>query len=405
MRRALLTIVLPMLCAAPAVAAKVELTHLRAPTPYVEVRGLSAGPFRPLLWQRGTLHWVQDARWPILPPAPGPLRNIYAPTVVPIRSGYRIYFGGWDGSQTPNDRLYTATTDPEFQSISPHQLTVDNGRFVHVNNCSAVRLQNGTTYIAATCYPDEAGTNKPALFVSKDGVRFGAATPYAPTKADLVPIHGYESFADADINGMNALLREDGVWRLYFGDFHQFGKVYRATSRDARTFQYDGPVLDAALMVNDVHQFVFGGQRWSLMLLHHNDQRLSYTLSTTSAHFPPASTLFQAAGNDDRYIVAVGLVTDGRRALGVLYGAGAVPSLDQNRIFARWLQKRAQFEASGRDLAADGRALGPDRLRFAVPPGVTRGRFVVYDEDGATRLYEGPEVELRQGQVWTFRRG
>lgn len=59
-----------------------------------------------------------------------------------------------------------------------------------------------------------------------------------------------------------------------------------------------------------------------------------------------------------RYIVSVGLVVseDGARLLGALYGAGTASTLDQNRIFAAWLQRQVLFAAPLR--SGVNRALG-----------------------------------------------
>jgi hypothetical protein len=354
------------------------------------------------MWKNGTLHWVKDARWPTLMPQEGRNRNIYAPTVIREKRGFRIYFGGWDGTADGHDRISTTTTDDDFSQFSPHQLVIDNGPFIHVNNGSAVRLPDGHVYLMATTYPDARDTNKPAVFNSADGLRFNERLPYVPAASDKVTISGYPNFEGADINGMNVLLREGTKWRLYFGDFKHWGKVYRASGDDAREFRFDGPVLDEGLMVNDVKRFSFGKETYALMLLHHNGNSLKYTLSTDTSHFPPTKTLFENSGDEDRYIVAVGLVTDGKRPLGVLYGAGAVPSLDHNRIFARWLQKRVRFVTDAGDVAEEGRAKGPSRFTFPLSK-ETQGRFIIESEDGVTRLYTGPEVTVKPGEVWRFR--
>ena len=387
---------------------------------WVTVTGVGAGSFDPAIWRRGRLHFVRDTRWPILMPREGAYRNIYAPTLIRDGRGYRVYFGGWDGSPDPHDRLYSTTTDADFGAFTPHRLVVDHGPFIHVNNGSAWRLPNGRVYLMGTTYPDARGTNKPALWTSRDGLHFGDRLPAVARQSDWVTIAGYPQFEGADINGMNVLLREGRRWRLFFGDFKQWGYVYRASGTDARRLRYDGPVLDEGLMVNDVKLFRTAGDTEALMLLHHNGDSLRYSLSPTTARFPPTRTLFESAGPEDRYIVSAGWVTDGRRLLGVLYGAGPVPTLDHNRIFARWLQKRLRFETAQGDAAVDGSAAGPDRFRFAVPGGAapdgapdggptggaaTAGRFIIYAEDGETELFRSPEVQVRPGDVWRLAGG
>ncbi len=379
---------------------------------FVTVEGVTAGPFNAKAWEHGTLNFTPDARWPLLDPLKGAWRNIYAPTVVSEGTGFRLYYGGWDGSPTGNDRLYSIHADRDFLHFTDRRTVVENGPFIHVNNGSAVRASDGTVRLMATQYPDSHGMNKPALFISRDGARFAGREgkrpagnlPYSASATDFINIVGYPNFEKADINGMNALFRDGNQWRLYFGDFKNWGKVYRASGTDPRRLTLEGPALNEGLMVNDVKRFQSGGNAWNVMLLHQNGDHLRYSLSRDAARFPPSKTLFINQGPEDRYIVAVGMVTDGKRPLGVLYGAGAVQSLDRNRIFARWLQKRVGFETTGGNAAAEGRAKGPHRLQFPLR-GAARGRFVVYGDDGTTVRYRGPEVTIHPGEVWRYRGG
>jgi hypothetical protein len=101
-------------------------------------------------------------------------------------------------------------------------------------------------------------------------------------------------------------------------------------------------------------------------------------------------------GEADRFMVAVGWVTSGERVLGVLYGAGAAGTLDANRIFARWLQKKVVWvgKDGARVEAKGGR--GPGRVEFSVEG---RGRFEVLREDGETKVGMSGVVEVRRGDV------
>jgi len=101
--------------AAPAV--EVVLTTNAAPTGYLEVTGVEAGEFTPLIWQDGTLNFLPDLRAPLLAPRSGTFRNIYAPSAVETTGGYRLFYGAWDGVPTGNDRIYSATTDLRFQDF------------------------------------------------------------------------------------------------------------------------------------------------------------------------------------------------------------------------------------------------------------------------------------------------
>src|ERR1017187_10471665 len=88
----------------------------QAPLGYVEIRGVQAGAFFPVLWQKGTLNWVPDVRRPILAPRMGGgFRNIYAPWAVQEAKGWRFFYSAWDGVPTGNDRRSEEHTS-ELQS-------------------------------------------------------------------------------------------------------------------------------------------------------------------------------------------------------------------------------------------------------------------------------------------------
>ena len=86
--------------------------------------------------------------------------------------------------------------------------------------------------------------------------------------------------------------------------------------------------------------------------------------------FNPQHVLFQNVSAQDRYIVALGFVTKGTQLLGALYGAGPVESLDQNQIFARWLQKKVLITDSCKRAVFAPRRL---RSRSSVVPGAAIG--------------------------------
>jgi hypothetical protein len=90
-----------------------------------------------------------------------------------------------------------------------------------------------------------------------------------------------------------------------------------------------------------------------------------------------------------------------------LYGAGAPSSLNQNRIFATWLQKKVVFTAtSGTTIGTSGnQSCGPDRQQVATSAiqSIGTGRFSVYDTDGVSLLYVSPVLTLRKGDVWQYR--
>jgi hypothetical protein len=142
------------------------------------------------------------------------------------------------------------------------------------------------------------------------------------------------------------------------------------------------------------------------MGLHMNGPDLSYALSRDGMAFPQARTLLEHAGDADRYIVALGWVVAGeqdapdRKLLGVLYGAGAVKSLDANRIFARWLQRRVTLARGDGARIEPAGALGPDRQVFRVGDGKVKVRLEVLAEDGKTPVGTSGVVELEPGSAY-----
>jgi hypothetical protein len=367
----------------------------RVPADRIELRGVGAGPFDPQIWKAGTLHWVADVRWPLIEPRAGKFRNVYAPAAVHTADGrWRVFFGGWDGADTGNDRVYSLETR-DFLTFEKRHTVIEHAPFQHVCNVSAARRDDGAYGLVCTAFPDSRGRNKPIFVTSPDGKTWnGAPPPYVPNKDDFVSVDGYDKFPDADINGMNVLLRDGDAWRLYFADFRDFGKVMRATGADARRYRLDGVSLSERLAPNDVKKLRTADESWYLMGLHLNAGKLWYTLSPDGVRFPRSRELFESAGAPDAFIVSMGFVADDRRVLGVLYGAGADSSLAANRIFARWLQKRVAV--NGAELEA---ALGPDRavITNARP---TSARVEVFHDDGRTPFATAEHVELRPGRAY-----
>ncbi|HOC56242.1 MAG TPA: hypothetical protein PKI20_11535 [Verrucomicrobiota bacterium] len=406
----LLALAFPDKCpAAPAL--DVALTTNAAPAGYVEVTGVEAGAFDPRIWQEGTLNLVPDLRSPLLAPRDGKFRNIYAPSAVETPGGYRLFYGAWDGLPTGNDCIYTATTDAGFREFSNRHAIIVPGSYVHVCNVNALGSAAGAFALLATVYPVK-DLNKPAFFRSDNtGTNWNGlrGEPYTVQARDVIAMDGY-AYTNADINGMNVLLREDGAYRLYFGDFRSGGGTFRATSRDGKRYAFEAKVLAGPGLVNDVKKFRVGAATYYLMGLHENGRRLWQTVSTNGAAFPAARTLLTNLGQADAHIVALGWVTrgsqesPGRKLVGVLYGAGPVPSLDRNSIYGRWLQKRVVFADNDGTRVPGTSALGPGRQLLGLPDDKPRsGRFEVHAEDGVTLLGVSEEQTVRRGQTFQLR--
>ena len=376
---------------------------------FIEITGVEAGEFNPAHWQAGSLNLLPDIRSPLIEPLPGKFRNIYAPSIVETREGWCVFYGAWDGVPTGNDRIYSVETK-DFLTFSRRHTVIEHGMFQHVCNVSAVRTLPGGFALLCTVYPDVRGLNKPAFFASPNGRTWnGSPTPYVPTSNDIVRIHGYDKYADADVNGMNVLFHEADSFRIYFANFKDFGRVYRASGTNGRDYQFEGMALSAKAVPNDVKIFRVGITNWYLMGLHMNGAQTWFSLSSDGMNFAPMQPLFTNASPAERYIVAVSWVTRGeqnvagRRFLGVLYGAGAQPSLDQNRIFARWLQPRIVIRtATGRNLVGT-HSRGPSRQLIPMTePEVSNVQ--VFDESGSQLLAQLKSRRLEPGRVYHLER-
>jgi len=367
-----------------------------------EIHGVGAGDFQPGMWESGKLNFQPDVRHPLIEPLKrGVFRNIYAPSIVDLGDRWRVFYGAWDGVDSGNDRIYSRYTN-DFLDFSDREIVIEHGDFIHCCNVNVSRLPSGEYRMMCTVYPDDQGQNKPAVFSSPDGVKWnGSPEPYPAKKSDIITMEGYDKFKDADINGMNVLLYEDGAYRIYFNNFKDFGRVYRATSRDGKDFKFDGPALEAGSVVNDVKKLQADGKTWYLMGLHMNGDKLWYSLSNDGRQFRQCQELARNMGDKDRYMVAIGWVVRGNRLLGYLYGASPVPSLDRNRIYGRWLQKKVVFVADDGTRYEPSGALGPDRQIIPVPKsGAINGHFEVYAEDGTTRVAESLPGTLVAGAVY-----
>jgi hypothetical protein len=370
----------------------------------IEFQGLSAGAFNPNYWQKNTLNWVPDVRMPMLAPkTTGPYQNIYAPWPLEQASGWRLFYGGWDGQDVPFDQIFSVTTT-DFLTFANHDHIISNGDFLNVNNVNVQHLPDGSLHMICTGGQPGNLPNFPVYFSSPDGVTWNdSPEPYSAALKDVVSIQGYALFSSGNFNGANVLLRDNGAWVLYFTDWQNDPHTtYRATASTLPNFQLQGAALKTDHAVNDVKKFTINGTSLYLMGLHNNDQSLRYSLSNDGVSFGPEQTLFIHLLAQDQYIVAIGFVTRGSELLGVLYGAGAVETLDQNRIFARWLQKKVVItDSSGVQYFTQG-GYGPDRQWFPAPArGTLEGTMVVYAEDGVTPLGSS-FVTLTSGMAYTL---
>ncbi|MEO8799757.1 MAG: hypothetical protein ABI551_17820, partial [Polyangiaceae bacterium] len=338
-------------------------------------------------------HWDYDRRDVVVAPQAGTLENIYAPSIVSTGgSSWDVFFGGWDGSTTGNDRIYRTTTGDDFASFGAHALVIDNGVFIHTNNDCTLHVGGVDWRMIYTTY--DGSTNKPATSTSTDGATW---TPNAGTTSTLITMSGYPNWATADVNGGNVVVKDAaGLWHLYFIDFQKFGNVFHATSADFHAFTYQGSYLAESKVINDLKGFSYGGSTYWVGAYHFNGQHVWLTVSESLMAAPASTVAFDNAGSADMYIVAVGLVQNGARLYGALYGAGAVTTLDHNRIFAEWLQKKVIFANSSVRWGDVERAKGPDEVDVltAEASSLETGRFEIYDTDNVRLLYRSPKVTM-----------
>lgn len=378
---------------------KVQPISGNVPMGTVELQGAGAGSFNATAWQNGTLNWVSDVRMPVLAPRPGTWENIYSPWALEQPNGWRLFYGGWDGTDTPNDRVYSALTS-DFLTFTNRTLVIDHGAFEHVNNTNVHQLSDGSLHMICTILQNDNSLDKPAYFSSPDGITWnGTPEPYQAQLSDVVSVPDDASYAGNDYNGGNVLLWDNNQWVLYysvgvFGGTN--GKVFKATSATPPVFQSAGSVLNTSEYANDVRKFQSGGQNWYVMLLYTEEvtfgtvssPTFSYSLSNDGAKFGAIRELFGPASIQDRFLTTPALITQGNTILGVMYGGNPVDLLNaQDSIFAQWLQKKVVLQdSSGTQYAALG-SYGPNRQWFSAPPsGAGPVTISVYAEDGVTPL-------------------
>lgn len=409
---------------APRMATMQEVGEL-APAGKIEIQGLSADVFNPEFWQRNALNWVSDVRAPMLgAQATGAYQNIYSPWPLEESSGWLLFYGGWDGTNTPNDRVYKTTTKDFLgfgggpatgTTATPGgQLVIDHGAFTHVNNMSVQQLTDGSFHMICTTLVDANSLDKPSYFSSPDGLTWnGTPEPYEAQLSDVVSIPNDPTYAGYDFNGGNVLLRDGNTWALYYsvGIYGGVGQIYRATGDVPPMFQRTGIALATLHYANDVKVFNVNGKTWYLMSLYiervstdSSPVNFSYSLSTDGKQFGPEQILFALApGAQDSFGVTPAFVTRAGHVLGVLYGANPQDLLSAtDAIFARWLQKKVEVvDASGMTVGAQG-GYGPDRQWFAADAsGKLQGNMRVFAEDGVTPLATG-SINLSAGKAYVL---
>jgi putative Ig domain-containing protein len=403
---------------APTGSVQLQTIPGQVPAGVAEIRGVAAGPFSLTSWQQNTLNWVPDVRMPMLASlTSGPWQNIYAPWALEQSTGWRMFYGGWDGTATSNDRIYSVTT-PDFLTFNNRTLVIDHGDFLHVNNANVSQLSDGSMHMICTTGVDNVipgvANSKGAYFSSPDGITWnGTPEPYPARISDLVTaIANDPNYPGWDFNGGNVLLRDGNAWVLYYsvGIYGGIGQVYRAVSSSLPALKKTGVALNTPHYSNDVKKFTAGGKAWYLMALYvervtpdPNPPMFTFSLSNDGISFGPEQSLFAGASDSDKFIQTPSFVTRGNSVLGVVYGANPNDLLSAtSQIFSRWLQKKVLItDSTGAQVSIKG-AYGPDRQWVQAPAsGPLMGNIAVYAEDGITPLGRGT-VDLAGAQSYTL---
>lgn len=367
---------------------------------HIEIRSIGARKFNP----NRMANWNPDERSPLIQANSGVKRNIYAPSLIKNGTSWNIYFGGWDGTTDGHDRISQTVTTDNFMTFGTHTVKINNGAFDHVNNECVVKIADNDWRMAYTTLNYVTPKrNKPGYATSSDGINW---TPNTGSSSYLMTMSGYPNWANADINGSNVIYYENGTFHLYFDDFQNWG-VHYATSTDNINYTYQSKTLTDNVICNDLKRLWYNGSNYYLWAYHHNTNQLWYSRGTNPSSPGTVTPLFTSTGSADYYITSAGWVVNGNRLLGVLYGAGPVISLDQNSIYARWLQQKVIFVISqSLALGTSGvQAYGPDILHIDMVSGqnVETGRFYIYDEDGTTHASTIPKATILTGDIWESR--
>lgn len=359
-----------------------------------EIRNVGSGIFDP----NKLSNWNFDYRSPLLAPNAG--NNIYAPNIVYNNGAWNIYYGGWDYVAVHDQVSITVSLD-SFLTFGARYIQIANGVFHHVNNENVIKKPDGTWLMYYTTLPSPTSNiNKPGYATSTNGVSW---SPNAGNNNFLLSMNGYINWTGANLNGSNVLYFENGVYHLYFTDF-SVPVIHHATSSNGINYTYNGIALNETEIAQDLKMFNYNGVKYYLLAMHLNDNFVRLSMGTDLNTFTASQILTSNVGAADRYITSTGFVSDGTRLYGILYGAGSVTSLDKNRIFAKWLQKKVIF-ISGDGLTRWGdieRAYGPDRIKLFMSKELLTGHFYIYDTDGSTLLFTSPLVTIRSGDIWQY---
>ncbi|MCX6890840.1 MAG: hypothetical protein NTX51_04870, partial [Verrucomicrobia bacterium] len=148
--------------------------------------------------------------------------------------------------------VYSANT-PDFIDFYGRHTVIEHGVFMHVSNINVQRSEDGALHAIATALVGGRQANKPVYFLSPDGKNWnGSPEPCTAGISNIVAMDGYPAYDEGDENGANVLLRDNGKWALYFTNWRDPGKCYRAEGDTPAHFKLAGLALNTSHAVTDV---------------------------------------------------------------------------------------------------------------------------------------------------------
>lgn len=366
------------------------------------------------------------------------LRNIYAPSVIKTGvNSWRIFYGGYDNicQEAQADRIYKIDTNDGFESFTGKTMVLDSGSFAAINNPSVVQdsAQNLKMIFTSCIFSGGnnycGSANKPGRAASTNNGATWSPSPPTPS-GNATNMSGYANWggytSGEDVNSTNALLLDNGTYYMYWKGGGPTN--YFATSTDGINFNHGGTLLTSTTgepneLGRCLHYGVYDAKKINgqyVWTYHYNCDKVFWKTSPwANSWITSPTTLFETrtsypALGTDLSITSPTLVTDGIRLLGIMYGAnkgvdfsppgtGAWGDLWRNKIYARWLQKKATISNSFVSLNQT-MSRGPDNsvIKTDSSLSIETGVLRIYDTDGITLLYTSPPLTFRAGDIWRY---
>jgi len=342
--------------------------------------------------------WHYDIRKPLMDNMSAP--NYYSPSIVKNGDVWNIYYGGFDYANFLKDNIYLTASADNFLTFKGKAHVISNVQYEHANNCSVIKEGDNDWKMLYTAYPLK-NKNKPHYGKSTNGLNWNFNNP--------VTMSNYPAWDQTNSDGGNVLFSENGLYHMFFTDYNhenQDFRVHHATSRNFVDYKYKGVAQNKERIATDLKSFDYNNNKHYLLGTHRNTNNVELTVSTDLDNFDnptiPTITLNNSSNPNDKFIATLGFVEDENSLKGYLYGSSSVTTLNNNKIYANWLQKKVIFKNDHVRWGDVEEAYGPDRIALFMSTQVETGKFYIYDSDGTTLLYTSPLVTMKSGDIWDF---